>query len=198
MTTAADFVKRAKKYLGAEGRPNTFTRWYAKTAGPAFLGAAWCAMFVSYVASASKVKGAGKFAYCPYWVKYFKEEKRWGSTPKPGAIVFFDWNDDNVADHVGIVEYAKGGYIYTIEGNKGDKVARVVRKPGDILGYGYPVFSESKTRSYTVKPGDSLSKISVKYYADPSRWRDIYAANRKLIGSDPSLIKVGQKLNLPT
>lgn len=196
-TTQTSFLGKLKKYVGVSGRPNLFTRWYAKYEGKAFLKAPWCAMFVSYVAAATGLKSVGKFAYCPYWVSYFKREGRWGTTPKVGAIVFFDWNRDKLADHVGVVEYVKGGYVYTIEGNKGDKVCRVARKPSDILGYGYPVYDQAKAKRYTVKSGDSLSKIAARQYADPSRWRDIYRANKKLIGDNPALIKPGQRLTLP-
>ncbi|MEU8317085.1 CHAP domain-containing protein [Nonomuraea sp. NPDC048881] len=196
MTTRSKFLATGKRFVGTKGRPNLFTRWYAKLSGSAYLSAAWCAMFVSYIASTVGLKSVGRFAYCPSWVNYFKREKRWGHTPKPGAIVFFDWNRDDQADHVGIVEYVKGPYVYTIEGNKGDAVRRVARSPRDILGYGYPVFDE-ESRTYTVKAGDSLSKVAVRFYADASKWKDIYQANRGLIGDDPALIKAGQKLKLP-
>ena len=39
----------------------------------------------------------------------------------PGDIIFFDWDGDNLADHVGIVEKAEDGIIYTIEGNSNDR-----------------------------------------------------------------------------
>lgn len=197
MATAADFVDRARRYIGAKGRPNTFTRWYAARHGSAYLNAPWCAIFATYVAYGAKVKGVGEYAYCPYWVRYFKDEKRWGSTPKAGALVFFDWNRDKVADHVGIVEYVKGSTIYTIEGNKGDQVCRVERKPADVIGYGYPIFDKVTAKTYTVKAGDNLSKIAAKHYGDPNQWPKIYEANKKAIGPNPSLIKIGLKLTLP-
>lgn len=52
-------------------------------------------------------------------------------------------------------------------------------------------------RTYTVKKGDSLSKIAAKYYGTGSRWPDIYNANRGVIGSNPNLIKPGQVLVIP-
>lgn len=51
--------------------------------------------------------------------------------------------------------------------------------------------------TYTVKKNDSLSKIAFAVYGKTDRWRDIYAANRKVIGANPELTKPGQKLVLP-
>ena len=51
-------------------------------------------------------------------------------------------------------------------------------------------------RTYQVKPGDSLSGIAGAVYNDRSRWRDIYEANRDVLGSSYTL-KVGQELTLP-
>lgn len=50
---------------------------------------------------------------------------------------------------------------------------------------------------YTVQPGDTLSAIALKFYGNAAYWKEIYKANRKTIGNDPSLIKVGQRLTIP-
>lgn len=55
---------------------------------------------------------------------------------------------------------------------------------------------ESAPRSYTVKSGDSLSSISRQVYGTPSRWIDIYQANRDRLSSENAL-KVGQDLRIP-
>lgn len=49
---------------------------------------------------------------------------------------------------------------------------------------------------YTVKPGDNLSVIARKLGL--SSWRDLYDANKKVIGSNPNLIRPGQKLTYGT
>ncbi|MEV0196939.1 hypothetical protein [Nonomuraea sp. NPDC050691] len=43
----------------------------------------------------------------------------------------------------------------------------------------------------------SLYDIAQKVYGDPERWREIYAANRDLIGPDPGKLKPGQILRIP-
>ena len=51
-------------------------------------------------------------------------------------------------------------------------------------------------RTYTVKAGDSLSKIAAREYGDAGQWKKIHEANRDLI-PNPDLIHPGQVLKLP-
>ena len=51
-------------------------------------------------------------------------------------------------------------------------------------------------KSYVVQAGDTLSKISEKFYGTANRWNDIYQANRDTLSSARSL-KVGQELLIP-
>ncbi|MGQ0650327.1 MAG: LysM peptidoglycan-binding domain-containing protein [Gemmatimonadaceae bacterium] len=55
---------------------------------------------------------------------------------------------------------------------------------------------QAEVASYTVKAGDSLSKIAKQHYGDASKWRAIYDANRDLI-KNPDLIHPGWVLTLP-
>lgn len=50
--------------------------------------------------------------------------------------------------------------------------------------------------NYTVAKGDSLTKISRRFYGDASMAKAIFAANRKMLKT-PNLIKAGQKIFLP-
>ncbi|MBN1487386.1 MAG: LysM peptidoglycan-binding domain-containing protein [Anaerolineae bacterium] len=63
---------------------------------------------------------------------------------------------------------------------------------------GQKVHSQAKAlmREHTVAAGETLSKISEKYYGSGERWRDIYEANKDVIGSDPNLLKIGQVLKI--
>lgn len=52
------------------------------------------------------------------------------------------------------------------------------------------------TRQYTVKRGDSLSRIAKHIYGDASRWKQIYEANKDRI-KNPDLIYPDQVLEIP-
>lgn len=55
----------------------------------------------------------------------------------------------------------------------------------------------SGSRSYTVKPGDTLSKISKEFYGDANRYQKIFEANRDKL-ENPDKIRVGQELTIPS
>jgi len=64
-------------------------------------------------------------------------------------------------------------------------VADIKVEKTDVYGY------------WTVKSGDSLSKIAKDVYDDAGKYTKIYEANKATIGDNPNLIKPGQKLVLP-
>jgi nucleoid-associated protein YgaU len=51
-------------------------------------------------------------------------------------------------------------------------------------------------QTYTVKAGDTLSKISKQFYGDANKYMKIFDANKDLL-KDPDTIKVGQVLKVP-
>lgn len=51
--------------------------------------------------------------------------------------------------------------------------------------------------TYTVVPGDSMWAISQRFYGNGARWREIYEANKDIIGDNPSLIYPGQTFVIP-
>lgn len=53
-----------------------------------------------------------------------------------------------------------------------------------------------EARYYTVKSGDSLSKISREMYGDANQYQAIFEANQPML-SDPDKIYPGQKLRIP-
>lgn len=55
----------------------------------------------------------------------------------------------------------------------------------------------SGARTYTVKPGDSLSKIAEQFYGKASEYNRIYEANRDKL-SNPDKISPGQQLVIPS
>ena len=51
-------------------------------------------------------------------------------------------------------------------------------------------------QTYSVKPGDNLSKISKQFYGDPDEYMRIFYANQDKL-RDPDKIQVGQQLTIP-
>jgi peptidoglycan hydrolase-like protein with peptidoglycan-binding domain len=106
---------------------------------------AWCADFVSWVSQ----KSGGKMnnPYCPSVVNELKAAGNWKgkSNPQPGDLVLFDWDDDGVSDHIGLVEKVNSdGSLTTLEGNTSkpgggqEGVWRKTRYMSDVMGFGNP------------------------------------------------------------
>jgi nucleoid-associated protein YgaU len=57
--------------------------------------------------------------------------------------------------------------------------------------------AEPAEQTYTVVSGDSLSKISKKFYGDANHWRRIFDANQDQL-KDPDEIFPGQTLKIPS
>lgn len=107
----------------------------------------WCACFLSWAADQKKASIDGappKFADVDKGMADFQESGKWrnpndaNNMPIPGDYVFFDWDRDSDPDHVGAVLCVKDGYLYTIEGNSGGKVAVNCYPKNNprIMGYG--------------------------------------------------------------
>jgi LysM repeat protein len=56
--------------------------------------------------------------------------------------------------------------------------------------------SGGQGQRYTVKSGDTLSKISREFYGDPNQYTKIFEANRSIL-RDPNTINPGQVLVIP-
>jgi LysM repeat protein len=56
--------------------------------------------------------------------------------------------------------------------------------------------SQQGGQTYTVKSGDTLSKISKQHYGDSNEYMRIFYANRDKL-NDPNKIQVGQQLVIP-
>ena len=59
-----------------------------------------------------------------------------------------------------------------------------------------PAPAAAVTRIHTVGEGDSLTRISLRYYGTPNRWQEIYDANRDVLKGENAL-RPGQRLKIP-
>lgn len=108
----------------------------------------WCAIFVSWCADQCGYLDAGvlpKMEGVRPYVDWFIERGQWQGRdykPIPGDIIFFDWESDGLADHVGIVEKVEDGLIYTVEGNSGDRCVenRYYLSSAPVYGFGLPLY----------------------------------------------------------
>ena len=108
----------------------------------------WCAIFVSWVADQCGYLDTGvlpKMEGVRPYVDWFIERGQWQGRdyePLPSDIIFFDWESDGLADHVGIVEKVEDGLIYTVEGNSGDRCIENHYYLGSapVYGFGCPYY----------------------------------------------------------
>lgn len=80
--------------------------------------------------------------------------------------------------------------IKTVPDWRNDVVAQLHTAPGGEGG------GAAATTTYTVKPGDTLSKIAKEHLGDGNAYMAIFEANRDQL-KDPNLIKPGQVLKMP-
>lgn len=52
-------------------------------------------------------------------------------------------------------------------------------------------------KKHVVQKGESLSLIAKQYYGDIHKWKQLYEANKALIGDNPDRIQPGQELVIP-
>lgn len=97
----------------------------------------WCAVFVSFIELKCKVKNAVYDCNCVSMLLTAKKKGLFKKEPKKNYIIFYSWNCNGVAEHVGIVEKVDGDIITTIEGNYSDVVKRrrINKTSKFIIGY---------------------------------------------------------------
>ena len=129
-------VDLAKGQVGnVGGQP--YWSWYGFTSR-----VEWCACFVSWCYGQMGLSEP-RFAACQsQGVPWFQSHGQWGARGyadiAPGDAIFFDWDLDGSADHVGIVVGTDGRRVYTVEGNSGDacKIKSYDLNYECIKGYG--------------------------------------------------------------
>lgn len=54
--------------------------------------------------------------------------------------------------------------------------------------------SKAVPKIHVVKYGDCLWNLAKKYYGNGAKWTEIYNKNKTIIGKNPNILKIGQKL----
>ena len=129
-------VDIAKSQVGnVGGQP--YWSWYGFTSR-----VEWCACFVSWCYGQMGLSEP-RFASCQsQGIPWFQSHGQWGGRDyaniAPGDAIFFDWDLDGRADHVGLVVGTDGSRVYTVEGNSGDacKIKSYSLTYECIKGYG--------------------------------------------------------------
>ena len=129
-------VDIAKSQVGnVGGQP--YWSWYGFTSR-----VEWCACFVSWCYGQMGLSEP-RFSACQaQGIPWFQSHGQWGGRDyaniAPGDAIFFDWDLDGRADHVGIVVGTDGSRVYTVEGNSGDacKIKSYSLTYECIKGYG--------------------------------------------------------------
>ena len=129
-------VDIAKSQVGnVGGQP--YWSWYGFTSR-----VEWCACFVSWCYDQMGLTEP-RFSGCQsQGIPWFQSHGQWGGRDyaniAPGDAIFFDWDLDGSADHVGLVVGTDGSRVYTVEGNSGDacKIKSYSLTYECIKGYG--------------------------------------------------------------
>lgn len=159
MATVDDVQRELSRHVGyrESGTNNTpFNRELGRIPGYPHdgFGYPWCHSFLSVGLKRAGLTPGADFPWtagCLTGVSWFKARGRWGTTPRPGALVYYG---PSGGTHVEWVEKVTSGSIVTIGGNtsgslagefhNGDGVYRktVARNSSRIYGYGYPDYEE--------------------------------------------------------
>ena len=96
----------------------------------------WDTLYMTYQPSKDNCACA-----CKYGAQYFRNHKAFYSSPKVGDIAFYGSKGSET--HQGIVEkIIDSSHFYAIEGNHGNKVARVRRSVSECSGFGRPRYDK--------------------------------------------------------
>lgn len=111
----------------------------------------WCATFVSAVAIEQGLTDiipteCGCERQIGLWMELGRWEERDSYVPKPGDLIYYDWQEikpgdcTGWSDHVGMIVGIKWPFLKVIEGNKDDSVAYRILPANyiSIRGFGLP------------------------------------------------------------
>ncbi len=130
--------------LNEDGEGYTLKGWTRYGAWYGIPYGDWCAMFISFCLNYADIPESAIPYDCATttWIDSLSERGMYAPAgsydPKPGDLIFFDWEGDGLSDHVGIVWAVNPGSITTIEGNHTISVELFDYdlSDGHIQGYG--------------------------------------------------------------
>lgn len=99
-----------------------------------------------------------------------------------------DLKKDKVTVYGSVKKQADRERVILALGNVGG-----ISKVDDRLSVSKP---EPEAKFYTVKKGDTLSKIAKRFYGDPMKYKDLFKANQPPL-KDANKIYPGQQLRIP-
>ena len=168
--TQLGYTESTRNFVIENGEHKGYTRygaWYGLPYGD------WCAMFVSFCLNFAEVPTDAMPIECGVtrWIDALMEKDLYtgaeGYTPKMGDIIFFDYDQDEKGDHVGIVTSVNvaEGTLVTIEGNHNPAVGQftyALSNPA-ILGYGILPERPTEEKSESEPAGEdtALALITV-------------------------------------
>lgn len=161
----------------------------------------WCAYFVSWCATKAGIPTSivPRLGNCARTVEWYKNNSVYkpassGYIPKPGDIIFFNWQGGSEAKHIGIVTGVNLSkkVVFTIEGNTGEgRGNQCMSKErsmtaGYIVGYGVPAYNDAANNYGSQKYPNNSSQSGSSNYAQLSvittSATDITATNAILHG----------------
>lgn len=159
------------------------------------LNDAWCATFLSAIASLCGILDlVPAECSCPRQIKLWKKMGRWVDKntyiPKTGDVVYYDFNNDGISDHVGIVVSVSNGKMKVVEGNYSDSVGcrTIAVNANIIVGFGCPKFKEEVSNSSSK---ESVFSVELKTLSKGAKGEQVKALQILLIGRGYALSKYG-------
>lgn len=183
--TAEKILDLARSELGTVEYPPSSNKVKYNTAyyGSAVSGSQfkWCAVFIWWLfqqAGASRLYyGGSKTAYCPTLLSYHTTRGQSVTDYKPGDIVFFNFDGEKSAQHVGVCESYNGSTITTIDGNtgtgseaNGGAVMRRTRDKKYIVGAYRPDYAEGEILTQDQFNAMAEQWLNQRGAAQPSAW----------------------------
>ena len=162
----------------------------------------WCMTFISMLFIRQQCVNllGGTECSCGRAIEKMKKAGIWEEdgniTPKPGDIIFYDWDGtDGWPEHVGIVESVNGVTITVIEGNYKDQVGRRVINKGwkYIRGYARPKYSKPLDDVQFNSPKKSIQEVAKEVIQGAWGSGAIRISGLKKAGYDPD--KVQEEVN---